>query len=121
MSEIEYVMPERASERDKLNNCLYFSNCNNPVYVERSVPGTYEYDSASDQESTSETLDDDTRELNENYISKRRKILLLGGIVLVIILCSVSLGIKHALTNNSANTNTSSIPDITNNSLGKIQ
>ena len=47
--------------------------------------------------------------------------LIFGIIVLVIILCSVSLGIKHALTNNSANTNTSSIPDITNNSLGKIQ
>ena len=93
MSEIEYVMQERTSDRDNLNNGLYFSHRNNPVYVERSMPGRYEYDSASDQESNSDTLDDDTRELKKTYVSKSKKTLLLGSIGMLIFLLTVLLGI----------------------------
>ena len=101
MSEIEYVMREIASDRDNLNSGLYFSNSNGPVFVERAVSGTYEYDSASGQESTSDTLNDDTRELKKNYIKKSKKILFLGSIILLIILGSVFFGIRHALSENS--------------------
>ena len=97
----EYAMKEIASDGDNLNNGLYFSNCKGPVYVERSMLGTYEYDSVFDQESSSDTLDNDTRELKKSYCNKSKKILILGSIVLVLILCSVLLGIKHALSDNS--------------------
>ena len=101
MSEVKYVLKEIACDRDNLDNGLYFSKRNNPVYVERSMPGTYEYDSASEQEPTSDTIDDDTRQLKKTYIKKSKKILFLGIIVIVIILCSIILGIKHALSKNS--------------------
>lgn len=101
MSEIEYVMRETASDRNNLNDGILLSNRNGPVYVEHSVYGKYEYDSASDQEFTSDTLDDDARESDKTYINKSKKIVFLGSIVLLIILGSVLLGMKHALSNNS--------------------
>ena len=104
MSDIEYVMRERTGDRDNLDNGLYFSNRNNPVYVERSVSRTYEYDSASGRESDSDALDDDTRELKKTYTSKTKNILFLGSIGILIILLSVSLGIYldfHALSDDS--------------------
>ena len=73
MSEIEYVMREIASDRDNLNSGLQFINSNGPVFVERAVSGSYEYDSASGLESTSDTLDDDTRELKKNTSTKARR------------------------------------------------
>ena len=107
MPENEYVMQEIASGRDNLSNGIYFTNCDDPqkkkhsVLVERTMSGTYEYDLPCDQESTSSTLDDDTGELRKRYGNKSKKILVVGSIVIVIMLCSVLFGIKHALSDNS--------------------
>ena len=107
MPENEYVMQKIASDRDNLSNGIYFSNCDDSqkkkhsVLVERTVSGTYEYDLPCDQESISSTLDDDTGELRKLYTNKSKKILLVGGIILVIMLCSVLFGIEHALSDNS--------------------
>ena len=106
MPENAYVNQEITGERDNLSNGIYFTNCDyqrnkkHSVLVVRPDSGTYEYDLPCDQESTSDTLDDDTSKLKKSYINKSKKILLLGIIAIVIILCTLLLAIKHMMSNN---------------------
>ena len=107
MPENEYVMQKIASDRDNLSNGIYFSDCDDPgtkkhsVLVVRPDSGTYEYDLPCDQESTSDTLDDFASEFTKIYVNKIKKILFVGSIVSLIILCCILLGIKHVRSGNS--------------------
>ena len=108
MPQNEYVLQENPRKRDNLNNGVYFSYCEEQdkkrpsVFVERSLSGIYDLPNKTDsEESESELLDAIPTKSNRCHCHSNKKILLFGAVIIVIVLCSILIGIKYSSSSSS--------------------